>query len=1354
MDINDRISEINSTLDIHLNKIREKFKNGVVYDIKRSLIYNGYKEIIALELEKLTEENENTTIFNKLDFIIKSIQNTENAKIPESPNTLERNILEIMLDVLRSFLEIYIEFEKSRNDDDIDNELNYYPEYNDEYFNAKIFAKREFNKNRIPLITNDHIKESEKHGFEKSPTQKFVKNFISEYTPYNGILLWHDVGVGKTCAGIGIAENFRDSVYSGNKKILILTPSDTLQQNWKDEILNIEKEIVKHAKKEVKNVQCTGSRYTNELPSFDIDNPTKLRRNANKIINKYYEFYGYQKLAKQIKNRLEKNLEFGPMKKFINKAKINYIKKTFSNRVIVMDEVHVTRDSGTPKDKIAKPWIELIVRYAENTKIVLLTATPMYNLSREIIWLLNILLLNDKKSPIEESDIFEKDGEELKHYDEDTYYGETAKKILIKKSRGYVSFLKGENPFTFPIKLHPNDSNVYTPQPKIDKKGNNILKDDHIKNMKFYKNSLSEWQYDHLLKYTNSITDEEAGVLETDVSSSFAQKPTQASNIVFPTNRKDDKGNIIGEISDKGFKECFNEDEGKFSLKEHVKTMENKKSFLDLDNLGMYSIKFKNIISSIKTNSGIGFVYSQFIGAGVLSLALALEANGFSRYMGNGKDENLLKDASKDRFCSTHLKYESELTSEEKENFTPARYILLTAQHSSVNSRNQLVKECRGTIENPNTNGELIKVILGTRVVEQGISFRRIREIHIMDPWHHLNQMHQAEGRGFRYKSHMELAEKQRNVTVYLHIGSRPKQNKTDIETSDEYIYRRAFAKKTNMAEIEYLLKKNAVDCQLNKLGNLFLNKNYDNLGYSNPLKNKTIIDSKSNKRIVNLSDIEFSDKCNFKECEYKCYPESVEYDNISIDSNTFNEFFAEDDITLIKEYIKTIFDKEWVYSEKEIIDIVSEVVNLDIAEEYIYIALTEIINNKEIVYDMYKRRGYIINRDIYYIFQPYEYKDENMPILYRYLHNYNKVTRVNLSESFKHSKVQPKTKFKKTSVVKKTPIKSDTGFKEIQSILRNVFNDAQNFVNDPSSGSDARGYFDYPDVRSEDNKIPSKNDLIDCLFLSYIEKFPKIHNIDDPQEHILMYVLTSKINNVQLSEIDKRIVEIIMRYYDTPNTNSIIIRKNQVDSSDSQDIVGFRFFNKSYKLYLIDDSVPAKLVKMDMQDFKQLKFLKSDLPDNTNLLFGFVEDKKGSTRFNIVNKDDAKFKETYNKGSKTKNKKTERTGAVCGQALGARLQTDLYKIINSMVGFEKHYKSKATKGNKEQSVYNPTKRNVNTKLTEIDFDKMEFKATLCQEIELLLRYREMIDTSVNKEYRHFYRLEEVMAINSFKEQA
>ena len=169
--------------------------------------------------------------------------------------------------------------------------FNTIPEYSDIDFNKYIYGKKEFNKNKIPLITPQYIKERESRGFEKSPTQKFVKNFISEHTPYNGLLLWHDVGVGKTCAGIGIAENFRDSVYSNNTKIMVLTPSDTLQQNWRDEIINVEKEFIKLKNKDSKNVQCTGSRYTKELFVGNIDNETKIKREAKKLVDKYYEFW-------------------------------------------------------------------------------------------------------------------------------------------------------------------------------------------------------------------------------------------------------------------------------------------------------------------------------------------------------------------------------------------------------------------------------------------------------------------------------------------------------------------------------------------------------------------------------------------------------------------------------------------------------------------------------------------------------------------------------------------------------------------------------------------------------------------------------------------------------------------------------------------------------------------------------------------------------------------------------------------------------------------------------------------------------------------------------------------------------
>ena len=67
-----------------------------------------------------------------------------------------------------------------------------------------------------------------------------------------------------------------------------------------------------------------------------------------------------------------------------------------------MDEVHMTRLGGGAdnKNKIAPPYLELITRYAENTKFILLTATPIFDKAEEIIWLLNLLLWNDRKAPM------------------------------------------------------------------------------------------------------------------------------------------------------------------------------------------------------------------------------------------------------------------------------------------------------------------------------------------------------------------------------------------------------------------------------------------------------------------------------------------------------------------------------------------------------------------------------------------------------------------------------------------------------------------------------------------------------------------------------------------------------------------------------------------------------------------------------------------------------------------------------------------------------------------------------------------------------------------------------------------
>ena len=82
-------------------------------------------------------------------------------------------------------------------------------------------------------------------------------------------------------------------------------------------------------------------------------------------------------------------------------------------------------------------------------KLLLLTATPMFNEATEIVWLANLMNLNDNRFPIKIKDIFD---DENNFIETETHSG---KELLIQKLNGYVSYVSGENPFSFPFKLFP-----------------------------------------------------------------------------------------------------------------------------------------------------------------------------------------------------------------------------------------------------------------------------------------------------------------------------------------------------------------------------------------------------------------------------------------------------------------------------------------------------------------------------------------------------------------------------------------------------------------------------------------------------------------------------------------------------------------------------------------------------------------------------------------------------------------------------------------------------------------------------------------------------------------------------------
>ena len=220
-------------------------------------------------------------------------------------------------------------------------------------------------------------------------------------------------------------------------------------------------------------------------------------------------------------------------------------------------------------------------------------------------------------------------------------------------------------------------------------------------------------------------------------------------------------------------------------------------------------------------------------------MGISLEHIGFNKYGNN----NLLNYDDKDK--------------------NVGNYIILSGD-GKISSNND--EEIRILTSDDNKNGELIKVVIGSSITGEGMDFKNIRQIHILDPWWHLSKLEQIIGRGIRYCSHIGLPKEKRNVTVFLHTSTC-----NGKETIDHYNYRRGESKSFEIGKVETILKQNALDCYLFKDGNVIKNKNLLKMDVK-PSNNKYNMFKKS------IQDKPYSKICSYqKDCDYQC-------DNIDID--------------------------------------------------------------------------------------------------------------------------------------------------------------------------------------------------------------------------------------------------------------------------------------------------------------------------------------------------------------------------------------------------------------------------------------------------------------------------------------
>ena len=998
--------------------------------------------------------------------------------------------------------------------------FSFYPSTNDKHFSKKIFNKREFYINKTKKIRNlDDIDKVARRlcTFNLSSNQKFLKTFLSSNTPYNSILLFHGTGVGKTCSSISIAENFKEYIISNNKKITVLL-NPSIRENFKKNIFDIEK--LKQGKTEE---QCTKSRLMTEAIIKRSDSYDIISNKINKIINNRYRFYGYIEFSNMVKN----------LKKFSHEIFTRKVKDIFSGTVLIIDEVHNIKENSGKESKKLPIYLREVIGIAENMKLVLLSATPMFDRADEIIFILNLLLINDRQNPISGNNMFDKNGKI-------TPKGEIE---LIEKSRGYISYLRGEHPIKFPKRLTPEiykDKTLIRSFPSHDINGVLIPENRRIKNLKIIGCEMNKYQLEKYEMMDLKTSDDDYG--------SFNINALMASNIIYPDIKN--TGSIKNIIGDAGLNNIVKKSRNKFSFLE-----QKYKEIFRKENIANYSTKIHHILENISKGEGIIFIYSRFLGSGIIPLALALEMNGYSKYNGS-----LIENTKQDR-----------------------QYLLITGDNDL--SRNSYLDYLK--IENENKNGEKVKVIIGSETAAEGLDFKYIREVHILEPWFHLNKIEQVIGRGIRNCSHIDLPFKKRNVMVYLYASVSPKK----YETIDLKMYRISEMKLKNIAEVEYLLKTNAIDCGLNKEANRFIDPIYK--------KKFNIETSRGTKHMVGLEDHDNSKICHFRKCDFRCVPDT---DTDSAENrNTLDYRFIDDNIDDIKKFIKNLFREQFYYHLDDIKALfIEQYSRSDL--DMLYFSLNSMLG-REVFSDPYNRDSVLERVGTKYIVKPEHFRGQ-----------YVSINNLRFPKTKKRKYIDV-SKYSNSIKTKKKETSTDTS--KFQKLTDDLYNNYSKTI---------KGVKKFTEKK--------KNSLINSIDrLSQVNKVNMLYSyIDTAQKEYLIQIVIKKQKEGILNELEKQ-----MLYFLDPN---ILYYKRDLGDSSKKDVIfGYKIAeNETTVKYMMYENNKFRVVDRGdkMIILKQIKnSIKNEYPENK--LIGYLVNKKGKIQLKIKEK---------NTGKKLTQIKT---GSICG---------------------------------------------------------------------------------------------------------
>ena len=225
-----------------------------------------------------------------------------------------------------------------------------YPDINDKNFYRDITKK--FKKYKIDH--NPSFREvCYPRGYTLQEQQKLLGNYLNPDTPYKGVLIFHKIGSGKTCTAIQIGEAWKHE-----RKIMIVLPA-SLKDSFRNELRSL----------------CAGNEYL-----------SKKERNTLKTLQPYAE--SYKSIIKESNKRIDKYYTIYSYNKFVMLAEQNEI--SLKNTLLLVDEI---QNMVSEEGKYYEILYKTIHLAPKNLRIVLMSATPMFDKPIEIALTMNLLRL-------------------------------------------------------------------------------------------------------------------------------------------------------------------------------------------------------------------------------------------------------------------------------------------------------------------------------------------------------------------------------------------------------------------------------------------------------------------------------------------------------------------------------------------------------------------------------------------------------------------------------------------------------------------------------------------------------------------------------------------------------------------------------------------------------------------------------------------------------------------------------------------------------------------------------------------------------------------------------------------------